>query len=114
MRRENPVDTSERSMQMRLASHISWAKTEDRSARTEAARRASHHTRFMKQARELHPGASEAVIEAAAESLKSAFYTDLALKSKQARRAKSAAAKAAKKARSAQQLADAGHGSAAA
>lgn len=93
------MDTSERSMQMRFASHISWARTEDRSARTEAARKASHHTRFIQKAREMHPDASDAVIEATAESLKKAHYQQMALRSAQARRAKSAAAKKAKQAR---------------
>lgn len=109
MRKEDPVDTSERSMQMRLASHISWAKTEDRSARTEAARKASHHTRFITKAREMHPGASEVVIERTAESLRKAHYQQMALRSAQARRAKSAAKQAAKQARIAKQLRDAGH-----
>lgn len=103
------MDTSERSMQMRLASHISWARTEDRSARTEKARKASHHTRFIKQAREMHPGASEAVIEKAAESLKKAHMQRMAKRSAEVRRAKSAAAKKAKQARIARQLRDAGH-----
>lgn len=103
------MNTSERSMQMRLASHKSWANTPDRSARTEAARKASNHTRFITKAREMHPDASEAVIEQAAESLKKAYYAELALKSAQARRVKSAAKQAAKQARIAKQLRDAGH-----
>lgn len=82
------MNTSERSMQLRLAAHISWAKTADRSARTAAARRASHHTRFLAMARKEHPNASEAELVGIAESLKKAHYQALALKSAQARRIK--------------------------
>jgi len=96
--------TSERSMRLRLAAHISWAKTPDRSARTAAARRASHHTRFLAKARELHPTASEAEIAKVAASLKKAHYQQLALKSAQARRIKRELAEAAKKRRVAELL----------
>ncbi|THA78380.1 hypothetical protein E6R60_05705 [Streptomyces sp. A0642] len=81
---------TERSMRMRLASHKSWAGTPDRSARTAAARKASHHTRFLKAARELHPDATDEQITAVAESLRSAHYTELALRSAKARRLKAA------------------------
>ncbi|MYT56910.1 hypothetical protein GTW29_09255 [Streptomyces sp. SID7834] len=81
---------AERSMRMRLASHKSWAGTADRSARTAAARKASHHTRFLVKARELHPTATEEQLTAVAESLRSAHYTELALRSAQARRLKAA------------------------
>lgn len=86
MPEEDPLNTSERSMQLRIAAHLSWAKTKDRSARTAAARRQSHHTRFIEQARELHPDGTEKQIAAAAEALKSAHYRALALKSAQTRR----------------------------
>ncbi|WP_454323812.1 hypothetical protein [Streptomyces ambofaciens] len=82
------VDTSERTMQLRLAAHISWAKTKDRSSRTAAARRASHHTRFLEMAREQYPDATEAELADIAASLKKAHYQALALKSAQARRIK--------------------------
>lgn len=82
------MNTSERTMQLRLAAHKSWANTPDRRARTAAARRASHHTRFIAKARELHPDGTEEQIAAAAESLRKAFYAELALKSAQARRLK--------------------------
>lgn len=98
------MDTSERSMQLRIAAHTSWANTPDRSARTAAARRASHHTRFLDQARELHPDATEAEIEKVAESLRKAHYQALALKSVQARRIKSEQRKNAKRARIADEL----------
>jgi len=98
------VDTSERSMKLRLAAHISWAKTPDRSSRTAAARRASHHTRFLAMAREQHPGATEAELLKAAASLKKAHYQALALRSAQARRIKRELAQAAKARRIEQEL----------
>lgn len=100
------MNTSERSMQMRLAAHKSWSNTPDRASRTEAARRASHHTRFLDKARELHPGASEEQIQTVAESLRKAHYTALALKSAQARRIKSKAAKDAQRKKQAAELAE--------
>ncbi|MEU0808733.1 hypothetical protein [Streptomyces sp. NPDC005970] len=93
------MNPSERSMQMRYASHISWANTKDRSARTEAARKASHHTRFITKARELHPDATETQIAEIAESLRKAHYTELAFRSAQARRVKGQQARAAKQKR---------------
>lgn len=76
---------------------MSWANTPNRSARTAAARRASHHTRFLDMAREQHPEASETEIAKIAESLKKAHYQALALKSAQARRIKRETAEAAKR-----------------
>ncbi|MGA5489610.1 hypothetical protein ACPCK1_17860 [Streptomyces pseudogriseolus] len=93
---------------------MSWAKTPDRSARTAAARKASHHTRFLDKAREMHPEATETQIEQIAESLRKAHYSALALKSAAARRAKSEATKAKKRAEAEQQLAQYRPGSAAA
>lgn len=93
---------------------MSWANTTNRSARTEAARRASHHTRFLDKAREMHPDASEQQIAEVAESLRKAHYSALALKSVAARRAKSAAAKEKKRAEAQQQLAQYRPGAAAA
>ena len=84
---------------------MSWANTTDRSARTAAARRASHHTRFLDMAREKHPGATEQQIEQIAESLRKAHYKALALKSAAARRAKRDAAQERKRAEAEQQLA---------
>ncbi|MDX3753687.1 hypothetical protein ACKI1K_18320 [Streptomyces scabiei] len=65
-------------------------------------------------AREKHPDATEQQIEQIAESLRSAHYTALALKSAAARRAKSEATKAKKRAEAQQQLAGYRPGSAAA
>ncbi|MFH9977903.1 hypothetical protein ACH4ND_01320 [Streptomyces sp. NPDC017179] len=87
------MNTQERSMQMRLASHVSWANTKDRSARTAAARKASHHDRFLKLAREKHPDGTEEQIAKAAEALKKAHYTAMALRSAQSRRIRSEMAK---------------------
>ncbi|MFH9816183.1 hypothetical protein [Streptomyces sp. NPDC017230] len=108
------MNTSERSMQLRIAAHLSWAKTKDRSARTAAARRQSHHTRFIEQARVLHPDGSEKQIAAAAEALKSAHYRELALKSAQTRRIRKEQAAADKQRRARQLLKSAGTGPAAA
>ncbi|MEV6437276.1 hypothetical protein [Streptomyces anulatus] len=99
------MNASEQSMRMRLAAHKSWSTTTDRSARTEAARKASHHTRFLTKAREMHPSATETQIEAVADSLRKAHYTELALKSAQARRVKSEQAKQAKRSRQLEQIA---------
>jgi hypothetical protein len=101
------VETNERSMQMRIAAHTSWANTTDRSARTAAARRASHHTRFLDMAREKHPDATEAELAKVAESLKKAHYQALALKSAQARRLKRERAEEAKARRVQTELAQA-------
>ncbi|WP_437020080.1 hypothetical protein [Streptomyces sp. enrichment culture] len=53
----------------------------------------------------MHPNATEAQIEKVAESLRSAHYAALALKSAAARRAKREAAQEAKRRRTEQQLA---------
>lgn len=106
-RKETTVDTSERSMQMRLAAHTSWANTTDRSARTANARRASHHTRFLAMAREKHPNATDAEVTKVAEALKKAHYQALALKSAQARRIKREMAQEAKDRRVKAELAQA-------
>ncbi|WP_198668533.1 hypothetical protein [Streptomyces triticisoli] len=98
------MDTNERSMRMRIASYQSWAKTTDRSARTAAARKRSHHTRFVEKARELHPDGTEKQIADAAEALKKAHYRELALKSAQSRRIRREIAEADKKRRVSQLL----------
>jgi len=108
------VNTSERSLQMRFAAHVSWANTTDRSSRTAAARKASHHTRFVDMAREQHPDATEQQIEQIAESLRKAHYTALALKSAAARRAKREIAEAARKREAQRQIEQYRPGSAAA
>jgi predicted negative regulator of RcsB-dependent stress response len=102
------MDTSERSMRMRIASYKSWANTRDRSARTEKARKASHYTRFIEQARAKHPDASDEEIAQVAESLRSAHYTELALRSAEARRVRSELKKAEQRKRIAAELRKAG------
>ncbi len=75
---------SERALAARIAAHESWAATSDRSARTAPARRAFTE-RFEQQADpdgDLDP----AERTRRAESLRSAHYARLALKSAQARR----------------------------
>ncbi|MEU3836458.1 hypothetical protein [Streptomyces microflavus] len=99
------MNASEQSMRMRLAAHKSWSTTTDRSARTEAARKASHHTRFLTKAREMHPQATQEQVEAVASSLRKAHYTELALKSAQSRRLKSEEAKKAKRSRQLDEIA---------
>jgi uncharacterized protein with beta-barrel porin domain len=82
------MNTSERSLQMRIAAHKSWAVTTDRPGRTAAARKASHWTRFLDMAREANPEASEQQIAQIAESLRKAHFTELAARSAAARRIK--------------------------
>ncbi|MEU3962879.1 hypothetical protein AB0F42_24255 [Streptomyces buecherae] len=83
------MDPSEKSLKARLAAHVSWSRTPDRRARTEAARRASHHTRFLDQARRENPAANDEQIQQIAASLRSAYFTALAIEGVRARRAKS-------------------------
>lgn len=75
---------------------MSWANTPDRASRTAAARKASHHTRFIEAARKKFPEGSDEQIAAAAESLRKAHYTELARRSAAARRLKREAAQAEK------------------
>lgn len=71
-----PVSASERQLAASIAAHESWAATPDRSARTAPARRALD-AKFLEQA-----GGDPK----RAESLRSAYYKRLALKSAQSRR----------------------------
>jgi hypothetical protein len=83
------VSTSEqRSLGAKIASHISWAKTSDPTARTAPARQA-FNDRFD---READPYGVLPVAERArrAEHLRKAYFTRLALKSAQARGRKKA------------------------
>lgn len=77
---------SDRSQIAKIAAHESWARTEDRAARTQAARDALAR-RFEDEVdpdRVLSPD----VRTARAESARRAYYQRLALKSAQSRRAK--------------------------
>lgn len=71
-----PNPASEQSLAASVAAHTSWANTEDRSARTAPARRALD-AKFLEQA----GGDPQR-----AESLRSAHFKRLALKSAQSRR----------------------------
>ncbi|SCF97888.1 hypothetical protein GA0115259_106214 [Streptomyces sp. MnatMP-M17] len=82
------MNPAERSLRARFAAHKSWGNTLDRAGRTAAARKASHHTRFVVQARELHPDATDEQIDQVVSSLRKAHYAKLALLSAQARRRK--------------------------
>lgn len=84
MAAHNPAD---RSLIASIASEVSWSRTPDRTARTEAARKA-FADRFETQ---VPPEVTDPATRAlAAENLRRAFYKGLALKSAQARRAKAA------------------------
>ncbi|AYF78010.1 hypothetical protein D7D52_34050 [Nocardia yunnanensis] len=78
---------NDRVLQARIAAHASWAKTDDRAARTAKARKAME-SKFEKQ---VDPGGVLPPDERArrAEHARKAHYTRLALKSAQARRRKS-------------------------
>ncbi len=80
--------TAEHSLASRFGAHLSWANTEDRSARTAPARRGLLD-KFEKLA---DPGGVLLPAERAkrAENLRKAHYTRMALKSAQARRRRSA------------------------
>ncbi|MFD3929728.1 hypothetical protein [Streptomyces sp. NPDC058614] len=85
------MDPQDRSLRASLAAHTSWANTLDPASRTAKARAAANG-RFEKQARDLHPDATDEQIARVAEHLKSAHFRRLALASSRARRAKKTAA----------------------
>lgn len=78
------LSPSERTLRARLAAHESWARTEDRVARTAPGNRALLD-RFE---REVDPEGRLDPVERAkrARNAKTAYFTRLALKSAQARR----------------------------
>ncbi|MGW5333611.1 hypothetical protein [Streptomyces bauhiniae] len=84
----NPQD---RTLRASLAAHSSWANTLDPTSRTAKARAAANG-RFERQARELHPNATDDQIARVAGHLRSAHFKRLALASAKARRAKKTAA----------------------
>ncbi|BBY60227.1 hypothetical protein [Mycolicibacterium sarraceniae] len=77
-------DTHERSLRAQIAAHESWAKTENRSARTAPARKAL----LDKFERQVDPHGTLTPAERAtrAEHARKAYFKRLALKSAQARR----------------------------
>jgi hypothetical protein len=81
---EAAVEARIRSQIGRIGAHASWAKTENRSARTAPARRAM----LDKFEREVDPNNELTPAERAkrAESARKAYFTRLSLKSAQARR----------------------------
>lgn len=81
------MSPEERSMRARLAAHSQWANELDPTARTAKARKAADD-RFIRQARERHPAATEAQIARAAEHLRKAHFQRMALASARSRRAK--------------------------
>ncbi|MCI0386207.1 hypothetical protein [Streptomyces sp. CNQ085] len=83
------MDPEERSLRARLAVHTSWANTLDPKSRTAKARAAADG-KFERDARALHPDASDEQIARVAKHLRTAHYQRMALRSAQARRAKAA------------------------
>jgi hypothetical protein len=72
------------------ASHVSWAKTRDRAARTAPARDARWR-RYIDRARELQgPEATPEAVERAAEHLRQADMARMSLKAARARSARKA------------------------
>ena len=82
------MDPAVRTLRARLGAHAMWANTLDPSSRTAKARAAAAG-RFEKQARELHPDATDDEIARVAEQLKKAHYTRMQLASANARAKKS-------------------------
>jgi hypothetical protein len=79
------MDPAERTLRARLGAHTQWANETDRTARTAPGRKAAA-AKFVKKAEELHPGASPEVIAAAAEQLRKAHFTRMALASAKKRK----------------------------
>lgn len=79
------MTTDDRRSHHQRAAHTSWDNTPDRAARTAKAR-ATAMARFERQARELHPDATEEHIAHVAAELKAAFYARIQLASAQKRR----------------------------
>lgn len=79
------MDPAQRTTRARIAAHTSWAKTTDRARRTAPAR----HAAMERFERQVDPdGTMDPVTRAkAAASARTAFYTRIALKSHEARRA---------------------------
>lgn len=80
-------DPSDRSLIASIAADISWSRTANRAARTEAARRALQDRFVQLVPDEITDPADRA---RAAENLRRAYYKLLALRSAQSRRAKAA------------------------
>lgn len=87
------MDPQDRSLRASLAAHTSWANTLDPASRTAKARAAANG-RFEKEARKLHPDATDEQIARVAAHLRSAHFKRLALASAKARRSKTKTAAA--------------------
>lgn len=84
------INPTVRVMVARIAAHEKWAATPDRSAATAPARKA-FADRFVREAAERFPDLPASALPPLAENLRKAFYTRLALRSAEARRARKAA-----------------------
>ena len=72
----------------RIAAHRSWARTADRTARTENGRRGLEE-RFLREARELlGPDATDRQVADSAASLRSAYFVSLSARGNAARQAR--------------------------
>lgn len=81
---DSQLTPEQRTLRARLAAEESWARTQDRSARTAAARKAMED-RWVREARERFGDLPADELARRAEHLKRAHFTRLALKSSQAR-----------------------------
>ncbi|WNI15539.1 hypothetical protein [Actinacidiphila sp. ITFR-21] len=79
------MDPADRTLRARLGAHTQWANELDPVGRTAKARAAADD-RFVKQAREKHPDATEEQIATTAEHLRKAHYVRMGLASAAARR----------------------------
>lgn len=79
------MNAEERKRRAELGAHVSWANTADRTARTAPGSRAAE-ARFEKQAREMHPDATDDFIAKVAENLRKAHYSRMGLLSATKRR----------------------------
>lgn len=91
---EEPMDPADRTLRARLAAHSQWAKEKDPTARTEKARAAAA-SKFVVQARELHPDGDDELIARTAEHLKKAHYARMGMASAAKRRKGATSQKAA-------------------
>lgn len=82
-----PLNPEQRSLRARIAVQTSWANTLDPTSRTAKARAAADG-RFEREARELHPDATDEQITRVAEHLRKAHFSRMALASAKARRSK--------------------------
>ncbi|MDX2707301.1 hypothetical protein PV350_31265 [Streptomyces sp. PA03-6a] len=81
------MSPEERQARAELGARVSWANTIDRTARTEAARRAKEE-KYFAQAREMHPDATDEQVAQVAEQLKEAAMARMRLAAATARRKK--------------------------